>query len=142
MPPIARSDTNTLFHIDLNWFGENARDLRHEMHNALCNECRTRYPNPDEARVVDRVHPQTGEVQRVDALWECLADHCGHLPEFIDKTTPLTAAIFRAFLAGGNHPMSPEQLYQRVGKSNPAGILKLLNGSDIGFGIVRANEAK
>ncbi len=136
MSPIARPDTNTLFYIDPTWFEKNGRDLREEMHAALCQECRAIYPTPADARVVDRVNPQTGEVTRVDALWECLADHCAHKPEFITPTTPLMTAIFRALLANGNNPMSPEQLYKRVGKSNAAGILRVLLSADIENGVM------
>lgn len=136
MSPVIRPNTKTLFHIDRKWFEEQGRDLRAEMHAALCDECRARYPTPADARVVDRVDTQTGEVKRVDALWECLADHCGRQKEFITPTMPLTRAIFRALLANGNNPMSPETLYQRIRKSNPAGILRVLMGAHIEDGIV------
>jgi methyltransferase-like protein len=106
------------------------------MHAVLCDECRAAYPTPADARVIDRVNPQTGEVTRVDALWECLADHCGRKPDFITPATPLMSAIFRALLANGNNPMSPEQLHKRVGKSNAAGILRVLLSADIENGVV------
>jgi hypothetical protein len=136
MSPVARPGTNTLFHIDRTWFEKNGRDWRDEIHAALCDECRAVYPTPADTRIVDRVDPQTGEVTRVDALWECLADHCGRKPEFITSATPLTTAIFRALLANGNNPMSPEQLHKRIGKSNPAGILRVLMGAQIENGVV------
>ncbi len=136
MAPIARPDTNTLFHIDPDWFEKNGRDLRTEMYGALCDECRAYYPSPSDSRPVDRINPETGEITRVDALWECVADHCGLRPGFITPATPLTSAIFRALLANGNNPMSPEQLYRRVAKSNPPGILKLLMGAEIENGVV------
>ncbi len=136
MPPVARPDTTTLFHIDLAWFEKNERDLRAEMHALLCDECRARYPTPADAGIVDRIHPITAEVTRVDALWECIADHCGRQPGFITPATPLTQAIVRALLANGNQPMTPEQLYKRIRKSNPAGILKLLMGTEVEHGIV------
>ena len=136
MTPLARPDTLTLFHIDVTWFEKNGRDLRDASHAMLCGECKALYPTPADARLVDRVHPQTAQVMRVDALWECLADHCGLQPGFIAPTTPLTTAIFRAFLANGNNPMTPEQLHKRVGKSNPAGILKMLMVAEIENGIV------
>ena len=140
MSPVARPDTNTLFHIASTWFEKNGRDLRAEMHATLCDECRAVYPTPADARIVDRISPQTGEVTRVDALWECLADHCGRQPEFITPATPLTTAIFRALLANGNQPMSPEQLHKRIGKSNAAGILRVLLGAQIEHGVVPFEE--
>jgi hypothetical protein len=136
MTLVARPDTNTLFHIDLTWFEKNGRDLREEMHAVLCDECRTRYATPADAGVVDRIHPQTAEVSRVDALWEAVADHCGLQPGFIATTTPLTTAVFRALLANGNQPMSPEQLHKRIGKSNAAAMLKLLMSADLENGVV------
>ncbi|OGO39844.1 MAG: hypothetical protein A2Z03_10105 [Chloroflexi bacterium RBG_16_56_8] len=136
MPIIARPDIHTLFHIDTDWFEKNGRDLPSELYDALCEECRVYYPAPADSRPVDRIHPQTAEVSKVDALWECIADHCGLKPTFITPTTPLTTGIFRALLANGNNPMSPEQLHKRVGKSNPTGILKVLMGAEIENGIV------
>ncbi len=136
MAPVARPDTNTLFFIDPTWFEKNGRDLRDEMHAVLCAECRDRYKTPADAGVVDRVHPLTAEVMRVDALWECIADHCGLKPGYLTPTTPLTAAIFRALLANGNQPLSSEQLQKRVGKSSAIAILKLLLGSEIENGVV------
>ncbi len=136
MAPVARPDTKTPFHIDLTWFEKNGRNLRREMHDALCDECRARYPTPADARVIDRVHPQTAEVTRADALWESIVDHCALQPGFITPATPLTAAIFRALLANGNQPMSSEQLQKRIGKSSPGAILKLLLGSEIENGVV------
>jgi len=136
MTLIARIDTHSLFHIDLTWFENNGRNLREEMHVVLCKECRARFPAPEDAGIVDRIHPHTAEVMRVDALWEALADHCGLLPDFITPTTPLTTAVFRALLANGNQPMSPEQIRKRINKSNAAAILKLLMGGEIENGLV------
>jgi hypothetical protein len=136
MAPVARPDTKTLFYIDLTWFEKNGRDLREALHEALCDECRVRYPAPGDVRVVDRVHPRTGEVTRVDALWESIVDHCALKPGFVTPATPLTAGIFRALLANGNQPMSSEQLQKRIGKSSAGSILKLLMGSEIENGVV------
>jgi hypothetical protein len=133
---ISRTDTQTLFHIDLDWFAKTGRDMREEMYESFCDECRGYYPSLESTRAVDRVHPQTAEVTHVDALWECLVDHCGLLPAFITPSLPIKTAIFRAFLAAANQPMSSEQLYKRIGKSNPAGILKLLTTGDIENGIL------
>jgi hypothetical protein len=141
MSPVARPDTKTLFHIDPTWFEKNGRDLRAEMHAALCDECRALYPTPTEVRLVDRVHPQTAQVARLDALWECLADHCAHQSQFIAPTTPLITAIFRALLANGNNPMSPEQLHKSVRKSNPPSILRVLLGAEIENGVVPFEES-
>lgn len=139
MAPIARPDIRTPFHIDFAWFDQNGRDLREEMYDALCEECRALYPSSSETRLVDRIDPQTGEVRRVDGLWECLADHCAQKPGYITPATPLTTAIFRALLANENRPLSPEQLHKRIGKSNPNSILRVLMGAEIENGVVPAD---
>ncbi len=136
MSPVARPDVKSLFYIDLSWFEKNGRDLREALHEALCDECRARYPTPADAHVVDRVHPRTGEVTRVDALWESIVDHCALRPGFVTPATPLTAGIFRALLANGNQPMSSEQLQKRIGKSSAPAILKLLLGTEVENGVV------
>ncbi len=141
MPPIARPDVNTPFHIEPEWFEQNGRDLRSEMHGALCDECRAIYPSPADARPVDRISPQTGEISKVDALWECVADHCGLRPGYITPVTPLTTAIFRALLANGNQPMTPEQLHKRIGKSNPGSILRVLLGAEIENGVMPVSKS-
>lgn len=137
---ISRTDTQTLFHIDLDWFAQTGRDMREEMYESFCVECRGYYPTLESTRAVDRVHPQTGQVTRVDALWECLVDHCGLLPTFITSSLPIKTAVFRAFLAAANQPMSSEQLYKRIGKSNAAGILKLLTTGEIENGILPVSK--
>ena len=141
MAPISRPDTKTQFHIDLDWFAQNGRDLREEMHALLCDECRSRYPTLETTPIIDRIHRKTAEVTRVDALWECLADHCGRLPTYITPATPLTIAIFRALLANGNNPMTPEQLHRRINKNNAPGILRVLLSAEVENGVVPVEDA-
>ncbi len=136
MAPIGRLDIHTLFHIDPAWIQANEQSLRDEMYAALCDECRAIYKSPEETRPVDRIHPVTGEVTQMDALWECIADHCGQKPNYITSTTLLTMAILRAFWANGNQPLSAEQLYKRIRKSSPEAILKVLQRVEIENGIV------
>ncbi len=139
MAPVGRPDIHTLYHIDPEWIRANEQSLRDEMYAALCGECRAIYPSPEESRPVDRIHPATGEVTQMDALWECITDHCGQKPGYITPTTVLTMAILRAFWANGNQPLSAEQLHKRIGKSTPEAILKLLQRVEIENGIVPVN---
>ena len=80
--------------------------------------------------------PDTAEVRRVDALWGRVITCCSQQPDFITPTTPLSEAIFRALLAGGNTPLSPREMHERIGKSDPETILRLLSTGHIGYGIV------
>ncbi len=136
MAPVGRTDIHTLFHIDPEWMQANVESQRDEMYSALCPECRELYPTPEDTRPVDRIDPATGQVTKMDALWECIADHCSTKPNYITPTTVLTTAIVRAFWANGNQPLSAEQLHLRIGKSSPEAILKLLRRVEIENGIV------
>ncbi len=120
-----RFDVDTKFYIDLEYWKSQGRDFREQLYDELCEGCRQRYPL-EVQREVDRVNPTTGEVARWDALWECLADECGHQPDFVGPRMPLTRAIFRALLANGNEPLSAKELHKRIGKGSPHIILKEL----------------
>lgn len=123
--PIARLDVKSKFYIDPRVWERRGRDLRAEVYAALCDECKRIY-SLEEVRQVDHIDPQTGEVTRMDALWECAMEVCAKLPGFIDPKLPLHSAIFRAFLAAGNQPLSAQELYACIKKGSPAVILKAL----------------
>ncbi len=120
-----RYDTNSKFYIDLDYWKSQGRDFRPLLYDELCEDCKRLYPL-EQYREVDRVDPVTGEVQRWDVLWECVTDQCGHQPDFINPRMPLTRSIMRALIANGNQPLSAAQLHKRIGKGNPAAILKEL----------------
>jgi hypothetical protein len=100
----------TKFHIDFDWWRQQGRDLGVHLRMLLCSEDSATYANSP-AREIDWVSPDTGEVKRVDALWEVVRGHCSRQPEFITDHTPLTAAIFRAFVANDNTPLTPVELH-------------------------------
>jgi hypothetical protein len=136
---VGRLDINSKFYIDLGWWESQGRDFREELYDALCEECRRLY-SLEGRREVDRIDPQTGEVTRRDALWECAMDECGRMPEFVSPKMPLTRAIFRAFIASGNAPQSPTELYHRIGKGSPQIILKELLGPEMQMDGITAVE--
>ncbi len=122
---MARLDINTKFYIDLDYWKSQGRDFREQLYEELCDECRRLYPL-EEQRIVDRVDPRTGQVERWDALWECITDLCGQQPDFVSPKMPLTRSIFRALMANGNRPLSAAELHKRIGKGTPQVILKEL----------------
>lgn len=124
MARVAKLDINSRFQIDLNLWEAQGRDFRGELSDAMCDECRNQNTE-DEGRVVDRVDPVTGEVTKLDVAWDCLVGVCATRANFIPTNMPITRAIFRAFLAEGNRPMTAVEVHQRIGKrNNPEGILK------------------
>lgn len=123
--PVARLTTKSKFHIDTAFWAKEGRDFRAEVYDALCDECKSLY-SPDEERQFDHVNDVTGEVTRMDALLECASEMCANAPDYISPRMPLTRSIFRALIAAGNLPQSPEEIYARIKKGSPQIILKEL----------------
>jgi len=125
---------DTKFHIDFDWWQQRGQNLRVYLYSHLCPECRAKYADspPEE---IDWVSPDTGEVRRVDILWHVIQSHCSQQPDYITEHTPLTAAIFRIFLANDNMPLTPTGLYQILGRKSPTLILRTIGGRQIYKGI-------
>jgi hypothetical protein len=122
---MARFDVNSKFYIDLDYWKSQGRDFRAQLYDELCEDCKRLY-SIEEPREVDRIDPVTGQVTRLDALWECAVEQCGQQPDFVGPKMPMTRAIFRAFIAHGNVPVSAAELHTRIGKGTPQIILKEL----------------
>lgn len=131
-----RPDIHTKFHIDMNWWERMGRDFHLYLRSNLCAECQIEAGANENRRTLDWVDQETGEVRRVDALWGRLITCCSRKPEWITPNTPLMTAIFRALLAGGNASLSPTEIYERIGKSNPPTILRILTSGQSQYGIV------
>ncbi len=125
-----RLDINTKFHIDLDYWKSQGRDFREQLWDEFCDDCKRLY-SLEEPREVDRVDPMTGQVARVDGLWECIMDQCGREPGYIGPKMPMTRAILRIMLANGNKPISAVELHKRIGRGNPQMILKELLGPEM-----------
>lgn len=123
--PVARLTTNSKFQIDVSYWENQGRDFRAEVYDALCDECKSLY-SLDDRIVVDHVHPETGEIMRMDVLLDCASDVCAEDTNYIDPRMPLTRSIFRAFIAAGNLPQSADDIYTRIKKGSPQVILKEL----------------
>ena len=130
-----KPDLETKFHIDFDWWKRKGRDLRVYLQSHLCPDCKVIYTNHRGSTEVDWIDPDTAEVTRVDALWQSLRTHCSERPDFITENTPLTDAVFRAFLANGNTPLSATELHEILGGRTPETILRTLGGRKIYKGI-------
>lgn len=122
---MSRLDVNSKFRIDLDYLKGQGRDFREQVYDELCEDCKALY-SLEEPREVDRVDPVTGEVTRWDGIWECAVDQCGKQADFLNPKMPMTRAIWRAFIAYGNLPLSAAELHSRIGKGTPQVILKEL----------------
>ncbi|MGI5917840.1 MAG: hypothetical protein ACOX9A_15470 [Anaerolineae bacterium] len=131
-----RPTVDTKFHIDMDWWENNHRDIRVYMQDMLCEECKNEFT--DDYRTtqeVDWVDDLTGEVIRVDGLWHVLRTCCSTKPDFITPSTPIVEAVFRTFLANGNKPLTVKELYERLDRRPPEVLLRMLTAGDVYMGI-------
>jgi len=131
---LIKPDAKTLFHIDFEWWKNNERDWHVFLTSLLCPEHQEAFANTDGSESIDWIDPQTAEIKSVDGIQHALMSHCALLPEFSSEKTALVEAIFRIFIANGNHPMSTEEISGQVGR--PANIvLKTISGSRVYRGL-------
>lgn len=130
-----RPTVDSKFHIDLDWWTKQNRDIRIYLTQALCEECRQAYAETRDLGEVDSVDMETGEVVREDALWGTLRSCCSTKPDYVGANTPIIDSIFRTFAANGNKPLSPQELYDRLDRRPPETILRMLTGGQVYFGI-------
>lgn len=130
-----RPTVETKFHIDMEWWEENHRDIRVYILDMLCPECRLAHPTVDNTSEVDWVDEETGEVTRVDSLWHSLRTCCSKRPNYITPDMPIIEAVFRTFLANGNKPLSVKELYELLDRRPPEVILRILTAGTIYMGI-------
>ncbi|MHB0856334.1 MAG: hypothetical protein ACYC5M_02045 [Anaerolineae bacterium] len=130
-----RPTVETKFHIDMEWWRANKRDIRVYVREALCDECREQYESFMDVGEIDWVDEDTGEVSRVDGLWESLRTCCSGKPSYINPSTPIVESVFRTFLANGNKPLSIRELYELLDRRPPETLLRMLTGGQVYLGI-------
>lgn len=126
---------HTKFHIDFSWWERQNKDVRVFMRDLLCTECHEFAGAPGDVPLVDRIDPETAEVTRMDALWECIQSCCSQKPDYITDDTPVLDSIFRIFIGKGNKPLSILELHERLNKRPPDVILRLLTKGRTYMGI-------
>lgn len=131
----SRPTTHTKFSIDFDWWQQRAESFRVYLWSHLCAECKTVYESHQGTEEIDWIDPDTAEVTRVDALWHSLQTCCSKKPDFITDRTPVIDAVFRLFLANGNTPLSPCEMYDMIGKQSPSNILRMLTRGEVQRGI-------
>ena len=131
---LIRPTSETPFHVDFDWWKQHDSNWRVYLHSCLCAEHQAAFTNLEEGYQIDWVDPETAEVTSVDGLEHVLMSHCSLLKDFLDMNMPLVDAVFRAFVAHHNTPMSPSQLAELTGKSSDT-ILRTLAGPQVYKGI-------
>ncbi len=131
---LVKPSLNTPIHIDFDWWMRHDNNWRVYLYSCLCPNHQEIFENLGEQTFLDWIDPVTAEVKQVDGLQHTLMSHCAQLPGFLSDITSLVDIVFRAFLANGNHPLTPLELAGRTGKD--AGlILRTLSGSQVYKGL-------
>jgi hypothetical protein len=131
---LVKPTLETRFHIDYAWWERQGRELRVYLQSHLCPEHREIFEGQDLTEEIDWIDPKTAEVTRVDGLQHTLRIHCSREADYITDRTALVDGVFRVFLANGNHPLTPNELASRIGRSAET-ILRTLSGPTVYKGI-------
>jgi hypothetical protein len=126
---------HTKFHIDFGWWNKQDNNLKLDLKGHACPEAVEQAGRGDFPETFDWIDPDTGEVFNIDTLWHLIHTHCSRHQDFIDDRTPLTTAIFRAFIANNNTPLTSEEIYDILQKKDPDLILRTIGGRQIFKGI-------
>lgn len=131
---LIRPTVETPYHIDFDWWKEHDNNWHVFLISCLCAEHQAAFQNQGEDVLIDWVDPVTAEIRQVDGIQTTLMNHCVKEPGFLTANTAMIDAIFRVFLSNGNHPMSPLELSDKIGKSADT-ILKTISGFQVYKGI-------
>ena len=131
MTKLVRPDENTRFRVDYGWWAERGRDVRVLIREQLCPDCSARFEGYTDNQHIDWVDPSTGEITVVDALRYSLRECCSRKEDYVTRTTPLATAVFRVLVADGDTRLSAAEIQERIGKSDPKTLLRILLGQEM-----------
>lgn len=137
---LARPTVNSYFHVDWDWFRRNKLGIKSLVHNQLCPQCLREFSEGVEVQDVDYIDPETGEVFKINNLWEAILAHCQWQPNYLDNNMPLNQRILRVFLASNNEPMTVKALARELGLYDPNFLLRVLMASGVQNGVVPVRE--
>ncbi len=125
---------DTKFHINFAWWEKQDNKFKVQLRGQACPECLADYEDA-ESQTFDWIDPESGEVFQIDLLWHLIYKHCGQNPDFIEETMPLTTAIFRAFIANNNSPLTADEIHEIVKQKSASLILRTVGGHKVYQGI-------
>lgn len=125
---------DTPFHIDYTWWEKQGLDINIKLASHLCPEHREAFAGQAMDDQIDWIDWTTGEVTRVDGLQYVITSHCSKEPGYLLQAPTLVEAIFRAFLANANQPLSARKLASMVGHQ-PDQVLRVLSSRTVRLGL-------
>ena len=130
---LIRPTVETKFYIDYDWWESSRDDLQIYLLTHLSPGQQSALEHGDFNREYDYVHPETGEVSRVDALGLAIRESAKR-DDFISEHIGLIDSVFRALLVNDNQPLNALELAEATGR-DAATILKTIGGVRIYRGI-------
>lgn len=134
LPALVKPTLDTPFHVDYGWWERKGLRMSVELRSHLCQEHRAVFSEHFDTEKIDWINEKTGEVTQVDGLQHVLQVHCSKQPDYINEHLSLVDAVFRAFLANGNVPLTCRELGNITGRP-PERILRTLAGRQVYKGI-------
>lgn len=131
---LVKPTVSTPFHIDFDWWRENDCNWQVDLASLLCEEHQKVFAELPAGQMIDWVDPETAEVRQMDGLQSILINHCARQEGFLDEHTALVDGVFRLLLAGGNAPLTAEELSARLRRPAEV-ILRTLAGPRVYKGI-------
>ncbi len=130
---LIKPSLETKFYIDYEWWDNSRDDLQIYLLTHLTEDQQTALEKRDPKEVFDYVHPETGEILRLDTLGLAIQES-SKSEDFISDHIGLIDSVFRALLVNGNQPLNALELGEITGR-NAATILKTIGGIHIYRGI-------
>jgi hypothetical protein len=130
---LKRPTAETKFHIDYDWWEQSNLDLKTYLFSRLPVSEETASINT-EAELVDLIDMNTGEVRRVDGFQYLVQTYFRQLPDDFASRMSLVDAVFCVLLAGGNQPMTAQEIAERVTRPVET-ILRTFGGPKVYQGI-------
>lgn len=124
---------NTRFYIDYSWWDEENLDLKTYLLTRL--SLGEDFGTADvQAENVDLVDPRTGEVHQVDSFQYLVQSYYVRQSDEVVGQGSIVDAVFSVLLAGGNVPMTVDEIAQRVNRPTEL-IIKTFSGHQVYNGI-------
>lgn len=135
MPKYVKPTLKTKYHIDFQWWQQNNNNLSSYLLDHVCDQFRDLAEAGSPGQTIDWIDPDTGQVFSIDRLWYDVHINCGQLPDFVPESLPLTASVFRLFIANNNVPLTAVEMSQQLNKKDARTILRTISGHTIYKGI-------
>lgn len=98
---IGTDQLRTRWSIDSDWYSERGRSIAALLSGCLCDDCRKK---------LGKEGSPTSDTELISQIRKCCHKSAG----FITGQMPVMESLFRLFIAGGNEPMTVEEMGRQL----------------------------